>query len=154
LPLARRPNDRAHVCWLLEFLAAVCVTAVLAVLLVAGGHTRALAFSRDGQTFVHWRQTIPGLVVYRFYGPLVFANVRFFIERLEQFIAREAHPVREIIVDARAITVIDLTAAEQLQTFIQRLRERGIELVIAKAHLPFREAATFLGLQDTLSAGN
>src|SRR5262249_56402417 len=42
-------------------------------------------------------QTIPGLVVYRFYGPLVFANVRFFIERLEYFIAREAQPVRHVI---------------------------------------------------------
>ena len=29
--------------------------------------------------------TIPGLVVYRFYGPLIFANVRFFIERLEHY---------------------------------------------------------------------
>jgi hypothetical protein len=28
--------------------------------------------------------TIPGLVVYRFYGPLLFANVRFFIERLTE----------------------------------------------------------------------
>jgi SulP family sulfate permease len=30
-------------------------------------------------------QIIPGVVEYRFYGPLVFANVRFFIERLEHF---------------------------------------------------------------------
>ena len=48
-------------------------------------------------------QTIPGLVVYRFYGPLLFANVRFFIERLEHFIARETHPVRQVIIDARSI---------------------------------------------------
>jgi SulP family sulfate permease len=99
-------------------------------------------------------QTIPGLVVYRFYGPLVFANVRFFVERLEHFIAREAHPVRQVIVDARAIPEIDVTAAEQLRTFVQRLRDRGIGFVIAKAHLPFREAATRLGLRDALSAGN
>lgn len=58
-------------------------------------------------------QTIPGLVVYRFYGPLFFANVRFFIERLEHFIARESVPVRQVIVDARAIPDIDLSAAEQ-----------------------------------------
>jgi SulP family sulfate permease len=99
-------------------------------------------------------QTIPGLVVYRFYGPLVFANVRFFIERLEHFIAREAHPVRQVIVDARAIPEIDVTAVEQLHTFVKRLRERGIRLVIAKAHLPFREAAIHLGLGDVLSEAN
>src|SRR5262249_1377532 len=44
-------------------------------------------------------KTIPGLVVYRFYGPLIFANIRFFVERLEHFIAREPYPVREVILD-------------------------------------------------------
>jgi SulP family sulfate permease len=92
--------------------------------------------------------------VYRFYGPLVFANVRFFIERLEHFIAREAHPVQQVIIDARAIPDIDVTAAEQLQTFVKRLRERGIALVVAKAHLPLRESAMRLGLQDALSEEN
>jgi sulfate permease, SulP family len=96
-------------------------------------------------------QTIPGLVVYRFYGPLVFANVRFFIERLEHFIAKEQHPVKQVIVDARAVPEIDVTAAEQLGTFIKRLHERGITLVVAKAHLPLREAAARLGVRDALS---
>lgn len=96
-------------------------------------------------------QTIPGLIVYRFYGPLVFANARFFIERLEHFIAREAYPVRHVIVDARAIPDIDVTAAEQLRTYFQRLRERGITVAVAKAHLPLREAARGLGLQDVLA---
>jgi SulP family sulfate permease len=99
-------------------------------------------------------QTIPGLVVYRFYGPLVFANVRFFIERLEHFIARETLPVRQVILDARAIPDIDVTAAEQLQTLVKRLHERGIRLVVAEAHLPLREAATRLGLGDTFAEDN
>jgi SulP family sulfate permease len=99
-------------------------------------------------------QTIPGLVVYRFYGPLIFANVRFFIERLEHFIARETHPVQRVIVDAGAIPEIDVTAGEQLRTFVKGLRERGIGLVIAKAHLPFREAAIRLGLHEAVSEQN
>jgi SulP family sulfate permease len=99
-------------------------------------------------------QTIPGLVVYRFYGPLVFANVRFLIDRLEHFITLETHPVKQVILDARAIPEIDVTAAEQLRAFISRLRGRGISLVVAKAHLPLREAANRLGLGDALSEGN
>jgi SulP family sulfate permease len=93
-------------------------------------------------------RTVPGLVVYRFYGPLVFANVRFFIERLEHFLSREEVPVRRVILDARAIPAIDVTAAEQLSAFVNRLRERGITFVVAKAHLPLREAAVRLGLQE------
>jgi sulfate permease, SulP family len=90
-------------------------------------------------------ETIPGLVVYRFYGPLIFANVRFFIERLDGFIAREREPVRQVIVDARAIPSVDLTAAEQLREFVERLRSRGIEVVVAKAHLPLRKAMSAIG---------
>jgi SulP family sulfate permease len=96
-------------------------------------------------------RTIPGLIVYRFYGPLVFANVRFFIERLEYFIAREPTPVRQVIIDARAIPDVDVTAAEQLRHFVTLLRGRGIKVVMAKAHLPLREAAIALGMKDALS---
>jgi SulP family sulfate permease len=93
-------------------------------------------------------QTLPGLVVYRFYGPLVFANIRFFIERLEYFLSREEAPVRQVILDARAIPEIDVTAAEQLGAFVKRLRERGVTFVVAKAHLPLRDAAIRRGLQE------
>jgi len=97
-------------------------------------------------------QTVPGLVVYRFYGPLVFANIRFFIERLEYFLAQEEAPVRQVILDARAIPEIDGTAAQQLRTLVNHLRERGITtFVVAKAHLPLREAAMRLGLQEWFS---
>ena len=90
-------------------------------------------------------ETIPGLVVYRFYGPLIFANVRYFIERLDWFIAREKEPVRQVILDARAIPNIDITAAEQLRDYVARLRARGIECVVAKPHLPLRETASAVG---------
>jgi SulP family sulfate permease len=90
-------------------------------------------------------------VVYRFYGPLLFANVRFFIERLEYFIAREVHPVFHVILDARAIPEIDVTAAEQLHAYFKQLRERGITVAVAKAHLPLRDAARRLGFGDVIS---
>ena len=81
-------------------------------------------------------------------GPLVFANIRFFVERLEHFLSREKVPVRQVVLDARAIPEIDVTAAEQLRAFIIQLRERGIAFAVAKAHLPLREAASRLGLQE------
>ena len=90
-------------------------------------------------------ETIPGLVVYRFYGPLIFANVRFFIERIESFIAQEKEPVRQVILDARAIPSMDITAAEQVRDYVAALRARGIELVIAKAHLPLRQTVSAVG---------
>jgi hypothetical protein len=44
-----------------------------------------------------------------------------------------------VILDARAIPSIDITAAEQLSKFVGGLRDRGIDFVVAKAHLPLRE---------------
>lgn len=90
--------------------------------------------------------TVPGLVVYRFYGPLMFANVRYFVERIEEFIAAEESPVRQLILDARAISDIDVTAAGRLREFLPRLQARGIAVVVAKAHLPLREAMVRHGL--------
>ena len=90
-------------------------------------------------------ETIPGLVVYRFYGPLIFANVRFCLERIEWFIAQEHEPVRQVILDARAIPSMDITAAEQVRDYVARLQARGIEFVVAKAHLPLRETVSAVG---------
>ncbi len=82
---------------------------------------------------------IPGLVVYRFYGPLIFANISYFIERLQGFIDSQEQPVRQVLIDASAIPSIDYTAAEKLLPFLQKLSDQGIELALARAHLPLRE---------------
>ena len=94
---------------------------------------------------------IPGLVVYRFYGPLIFANVSYFMERLQGFIDQQEHPVRKVIIDARAITSVDFTAMEKLRPYFQKLRDQGIELAIARAHLPLREVKLNIGMEPIFS---
>lgn len=94
---------------------------------------------------------IPGLVVYRFYGPLIFANVNYFIERLQGFISDPKHPVRRVVIDARAIPSVDFTAREKLRPFFQKLRDQGLELAIARAHLPLREVKAGTGMEPVFS---
>jgi SulP family sulfate permease len=94
---------------------------------------------------------IPGLVVYRFYGPLIFANVSFFMERLQGFIDQQEHPVRWVIIDARAIPSVDFTAAEKLRPFFHKLKDQGIELALARAHLPLREVKLNIGMEPIFS---
>lgn len=81
---------------------------------------------------------------------MVFANVRFFVERLEHFISEEEPLVRQVILDARAIPEIDVTAAKQLRICVNHLSDRGIKFCVAKAH-PLREAAIHLGLAEWFS---
>ncbi|MCB1859221.1 MAG: SulP family inorganic anion transporter [Gammaproteobacteria bacterium] len=94
---------------------------------------------------------IPGLVVYRFYGPLIFANVNYFIERLQAFIDDPKHPVRRVIIDARAIPSVDFTAKEKLRPFFHKLKKQGLELAIARAHLPLRELTLGSGIEPIFS---
>ena len=96
-------------------------------------------------------EDIPGLVVYRFYGPLIFANVNYFMERLQGFIDREEHPVRKVVIDARAIPSVDFTAMEKLRPFFQKFRDQGIELALARAHLPLREVRLNTGMEPIFS---
>ncbi|MCW8963700.1 MAG: SulP family inorganic anion transporter [Gammaproteobacteria bacterium] len=97
---------------------------------------------------------IPGLVAYRFYGPLVFANASFFMERLQGFIDQQEQPVHKVVIDARAIPSVDFTAREKLRPFFQKLEDRGIELAIARAHLPLREVRLSSGLEPIFSEDN
>jgi SulP family sulfate permease len=83
--------------------------------------------------------SIPGLVAYRFYGPLIFANINFFIQRLQGFIDQQEQPVKQVLIDASAIPSMDYTAVEKLRPFLLKLTEQGIELAVARAHLPLRE---------------
>jgi len=92
-------------------------------------------------------EDIPGLVVYRFYGPLIFANVNYFIERLQGFIDDPEQPVRRVVIDARAIPSVDFSAREKLRPFFQKLKDEGLELAIARAHLPLREISLESGIE-------
>jgi SulP family sulfate permease len=94
---------------------------------------------------------IPGLVVYRFYGPLIFANVNYFIERLQGFINDPEQPVRRIVIDARAIPSVDYTARKKLYPFFQKLKSQGIELAVARAHLPLRELTLKSGMESSFT---
>ena len=96
--------------------------------------------------------TEPGLIVYRFDAPLVFANAAFFTERLEMLIANAGPGLRCVILDAEAISDFDSTAAEALENVDADLERLGVELWIARANEPLRDLLTATGLMQRLGA--
>jgi sulfate permease, SulP family len=90
--------------------------------------------------------TEPGLIVYRFDAPLVFANAAFFSERLEELIANAGEGLKCVIFDAEAISDFDSTAAEALENLDADLERRGVELWIARANTPLRDLLQVTGL--------
>jgi high affinity sulfate transporter 1 len=85
---------------------------------------------RDRQRHPEAR-AIPGVVLYRFSAPLFFANCGVFRSRAEAAIESSPEPVHRFILDASAISEVDLAACEVLSEFDRELRNRGIRLLIA-----------------------
>jgi len=98
--------------------------------------------------------TEPGLIVYRFDAPLVFANAAFFTERLEGLVANAGEGLKCIIFDAEAISDFDSTAAEALENLDAELERRGVELWIARANKPLRDLLQVTGLTKRLGKDN
>ena len=93
--------------------------------------------------------TLPGLIVYRFYAPLLFANANYFVERLRELVARNSD-VRWIVIDAQAMVETDVTAAEQLLSFHRELRGKGIHLRFARCNRPLRVSFARYGVVEAL----
>ncbi|MFO0782633.1 MAG: sulfate permease [Phycisphaerales bacterium] len=89
--------------------------------------------------------TAPGVVAYRFYAPLMFANADWFAGRVRALVDAHAGEVRCFVLDAQAITEIDATAADVLMEVARELRRRGVALRIARANRPLREILENIG---------
>ena len=94
--------------------------------------------------------TIPGLLVYRLYAPLIFANVRYVVTRIRTLVALANPPVKWLVIDAQAIFDMDVTAAQRLAELDRELAENGIELKIADAPRPFLEELARVGLSEKM----
>ena len=98
--------------------------------------------------------TEPGLIVYRFDAPLVFANAAFFTERLEELVANAGEGLKCVILDAEPISDFDSTAAEALENLDASLQQQGVEFWIARANQPLRELLELTGLTKRLGKDN
>ncbi len=96
--------------------------------------------------------TEPGLIVYRFDAPLVFANAAFFTERLEALVANAGEGLKCVVLDAEAISDFDSTAAEALENLDADLERLGVEFWITRANEPLRDLLQVTGLTKRLGA--
>ncbi len=95
-------------------------------------------------------QQLPGLVMYRFDAPLIFANARTFRDDIRRIADREPAPTW-IIVAAEPITDIDTTAADMLAELDQRINDRGVSLVFAEVKSAVRRKIDRYELTSTIN---
>jgi len=79
-------------------------------------------------------ETTPGLLIFRFDSSLFFASANHFSEALQARIAEAAEPIRQVLVDAETINLLDSTATEMLLELQTNLDKEGITLAFARVH--------------------
>lgn len=91
-------------------------------------------------------EQLPGLVIYRFDGPLIFANTRTFRGEVLA-LAHADPPPRWIIVAAEPMTDVDTTAADMLEELVDDLEKAGVNLVFAEMKDAVRNKIETYGLE-------
>jgi high affinity sulfate transporter 1 len=114
------------------------------------GRVDGLAGYHDIRSYPHALQ-LPGLVIYRFDAPLLFANSRTFRDEVRRIARSDAKP-RWILIAAEPITDIDTTASDVLFELVDELDEQGISLVFAELKDPVRRKIDRYGLSQEIEA--
>lgn len=76
--------------------------------------------------------TVPGLLMYRYDAPLFFANAEHFALKARHEFTHETAPVKWFVLNAEAISEIDLTACDELERLRSDLAARGIVFGLAR----------------------
>ncbi|MEQ6899694.1 sulfate permease [Nocardioides sp. YIM 152588] len=94
-------------------------------------------------------QHLPGLAIYRFDAPLLFANARTFRDQVQRIASLDPRP-RWIVVAAEPITDVDTTAADMLEELEEELDDAGTLLVFAELKDAVREKVQHYEIARTL----
>ena len=93
---------------------------------------------------------LPGLIIYRFDGPLFFANATTFRDQIRR-LARTDPPPAWILIAAEPVTDVDTTAADMLDDLDQALNAQHISLIFAELKDPVRRKIERYGLTRTIN---
>ncbi len=99
-------------------------------------------------------ESVPGLLVYRLYAPLIFANARHVMTRIRTLVDEADSPVKWLVIDAQAIHDMDVTAAQRFAELHRELAEDGVDIKIADAPRPFLEELARVGLSEEIGPGD
>jgi high affinity sulfate transporter 1 len=93
---------------------------------------------------------IPGMVIFRWDAPLIFANATEFRDEVRRVIAESDSQPAWVIIAAQAITDVDITAADMLDSFDLEMNARGMHLAFAGLKGPVKDKIERYGLYHTI----
>ena len=93
---------------------------------------------------------VPGLVVYRYDAPLIFANSHDFLTRALASVDKAPTPVLWFVLNAEANVEVDLTSVDTLEELRGSLERRGIVFAMARVKQDMRADLASSGLLDAV----
>jgi high affinity sulfate transporter 1 len=98
--------------------------------------------------------TFPGLLIFNPGGALFFASAGQFERELKAALAQASDPVKQVLIDASSVTVIDSSACEILLRLIHNLAGQGISVAFARVRDPLRASLQRGGVVDAVGAAS
>ena len=122
-------------------------------------HTATLGRNADGSEYADLAEhpefaAVPGLIVFRFDAPLIFANADEFVDGIEDVVNASEHPPTAVVLDLESTYEIDTTGADALLQVKQTLDDRGIRLLVARPRASVRDFLDRTGVAEKIGSDN
>ena len=134
----------------------VALSMVLLLQRMARPHTALLGVDATGSRFADLTDNpdvhpVPGVLIMRIDGPMVFANVDVILQTVSVEIA--AGRYTRIVLDLEAVYEVDTTAVADLQRFVADQATGGVQVALARVHAPVRNYLVRTHGEALLAAG-
>ncbi len=96
----------------------------------------------------------PDVLVVRFDGPLYFANLNYFKDKIAELIAKKGDALRLIVLNGDSISHVDSSAVHALEEWIKETQARGIRIHFTSVIGPVRDALRRWGLMEVIGEEN
>lgn len=98
--------------------------------------------------------TAPGLAVYRFGGPLFFADADLFRQDVESLLDQHRAELKYLVLDMEAVNDIDTTGAEALEHAAELMKSRGVTPALSRVYPPLPDLLARYELLDAIGEGH
>jgi MFS superfamily sulfate permease-like transporter len=105
-------------------------------------------------THYPYAKTIPGIIIYRFEGPLLFFNADLFKSRIRELVENAMPLPNFIILSLEAVSQLDVTGIEALYEAHDELKSKGVQLLLARPKRYMREYAQSTHAEERLGMEN
>jgi SulP family sulfate permease len=100
-------------------------------------------------------ETLPGMVIYRQTGALIFANAAAFSQQARELLwARTDPPASLLVMDCEQMADLDVTGAEEMISLHEQLEEAGVDFWLVRLHGEALTTAENAGVIEAIGPDN